>query len=167
MDVRWLKISALPLFLLLFCVAGCDRGDHPHDLGKVAPDFTITDGTRTVHLADYRGKIVLLNFWATWCAPCIEELPSLEALHQQMPQIAILAVSVDQDTEAYQQFLTRHPLSFLTVDDPARQVNALYGTSMFPETYVIDQNGRIRRRFISAQDWTKPEITNYLAHLSN
>ncbi len=149
----------------LGCFPGCNSGDHPQDLGKAAPDFTVNDGTRTVHLGDYRGKVVLVNFWATWCAPCIEELPSLEALHQEMPQIAILAISVDDDPEAYTRFLTEHPLNFITVDDPARKVNALYGTFRFPETYVIDRNGRIRRRFISAQDWTNPEIVNYLSHL--
>ncbi len=153
------------LVLALFGAAGCDRGDHPHELGKVAPDFTVSDGMRSVHLADYRGKVVLLNFWATWCAPCIIELPSLEALHQAMPQVVVLAVSVDQDTEAYQRFLTAHPLSLMTVDDPEQRVNALYGTKLFPETYVIDRNGFIRRKFISAQDWTNPEIVNYLSHL--
>jgi len=106
-----------------------------------------------------------LNFWATWCAPCIAELPSLQALHRQMPNIVILAVSVDQDADAYSRFLTEHPLTFTTLDDPARKVNALYGTMLFPETYVIDRNGIIRRKFISAQDWTNPEIEDYLSHL--
>ncbi len=151
--------------LALLSVAGCDRGDHPQQPGKVAPDFTVNDGTRTVHLADYRGKIVLLNFWATWCAPCIQELPSLQALQQRLPQVNVLAVSVDEDPDAYHRFLQEHPLSFVTVEDTARRVNAMYGTSLFPETYVIDQHGIIRRKFISAQDWTNPEIVNYLSHL--
>lgn len=152
------------LFVLL-PFAGCDRGDHPHATGRPAPDFTVSDGTRTVHLADYRGKVVLLNFWATWCAPCIAELPSLQAMHQELPQVAVLAVSVDQDSEAYHRFLERHPLDLLTVEDSARQVNALYGTNLFPESYVIDRKGVIVRKFVSAQDWTNPEIVNYLSHL--
>jgi cytochrome c biogenesis protein CcmG/thiol:disulfide interchange protein DsbE len=159
------QIRTSTLLLAVLLLAGCDRGDHPHDVGRTAPDFTVNDGTRSVHLADYRGKVVLLNFWATWCAPCIEELPSLQALHQQMPQVAVLAVSVDEDPDAYRQFLTKHPLNLLTVDDPERRANALYGTFRFPETYVIDRKGVIRRRFISAQDWTNPEIVNYLSHL--
>ena len=125
----------------------------------------MTDGTRSVRLADYRGKVVLLNFWATWCAPCIQELPSLQALQQRMPGVVILAVSVDEDPDAYHRFLSEHPLSFTTVEDSARRVNALYGTSLFPETYVIDRNGTIRRKFISAQNWTNPEIVEYLSHL--
>ena len=127
------------LLLSLLPFAGCDRGDHPRATGKLAPDFTVSDGTRAVHLADYRGKIVLLNFWATWCAPCIEELPSLQALHQQLPQVVILAVSVDEDPDAYHRFLQEHPLNLLTVEDTERRVNALYGTNLFPESYVIDR----------------------------
>jgi cytochrome c biogenesis protein CcmG/thiol:disulfide interchange protein DsbE len=153
------------LLLSLLPFAGCDRGDHPHTMNKPAPDFTVSDGTRTVHLADYRGKVVLLNFWATWCAPCLEELPSLQALHEQLPQVVVLAVSVDENPDAYHHFLEQHPLNLLTVDDTERRVNALYGTSLFPETYVIDRNGVIQRKFISAKDWTNPEIVNYLSHL--
>jgi len=160
-----LRTSLFALLIVVASAAGCDRGDHPHALDKAAPDFTVSDGTRTVHLADYRGKVVLLNFWFSSCPPCLEELPSLEALHQQMPQVVILAVSVDEDPEEYRAFLQRHPLTFVTVDDPEKRVNALYGTQQFPETYVIDRNGLIRRKFISAQQWNNPEIVNYLSHL--
>ncbi len=134
-------------------------------MGKPAPDFTISDSTRTVRLQDYRGRIVLVNFWATWCAPCIEELPSLQALQKQMPQIVVLAVSIDDDVDAYHRFLTDHQVSLLSVNDPEQHANQLYGTRQFPETYVVDRNGFIRRKFISAQDWTSPEIVNYLKHL--
>ena len=153
------------LMATLLAFAGCDRGDHPQQPGKPAPDFILNDGTRSVRLADYHGKVVLLNFWATWCAPCIQELPSLQALQQRMPGVVVLAISVDEDPAAYHRFLGEHPLSFVTIEDPARRVNALYGTSLFPETYVIDKSGTIRRKFISAQDWTNPEIVNYLSHL--
>ena len=157
------RIAVLLLLLLPF--AGCDRGDHPRTMDKPAPDFTVSDGSHTVHLADYRGKVVLLNFWATWCAPCLEELPSLQALQQQLPQVVVLAVSVDENPDAYRQFLEQHPLNLLTVEDTERHVNALYGTSLFPETYVIDRRGVIRRKFVNAKDWTNPEIVNYLTHL--
>ena len=154
------------LIAIFFALSGCDRGDHPMHMDKPAPDFTLNDGTTAVHLADFRGKIVLVNFWATWCAPCIEELPSLQALQKSMPQIVVLAISVDDDPDAYHRFLKQHQLTLLTVEDPARHVNELYGTSRFPETYVVDQAGRIRRKFISSQNWVSPEIVNYLKHLS-
>ena len=105
------------VFLLsLVLASGCDRGDHPRQLGKPAPDFTVVDGSRSVQLSSYRGKVVVLNFWATWCAPCIEEIPSLNQLQRQMPQLVVLGVSVDQDEEAYRQFLSEHRINFTTHD---------------------------------------------------
>jgi cytochrome c biogenesis protein CcmG, thiol:disulfide interchange protein DsbE len=145
--------------------AGCDRGDHPTQLGRPAPNFTLAEGSRSLQLSSYRGKVLVLNFWATWCPPCIEEIPSLNQLQREMPQLVVLAVSVDEDGDAYRQFLSDHRIDFTTIRDPQRRVNAMFGTSRFPESYVIDRDGRIRRKFISAQDWTSPEIMNYLAHL--
>jgi cytochrome c biogenesis protein CcmG/thiol:disulfide interchange protein DsbE len=150
---------------LLLLSAGCDRGSHPRQMGRVAPDFTVTDGSRSVHLADYRGKIVVLNFWATSCLPCIAELPSLTAMQQQLPQVQVLAVSVDEDQEAYREYLTEHKIALLTVDDQAHHSSDLYGTYRWPETYVIDQHGIIRRKFIGAQDWISPEVLEYLRRL--
>lgn len=152
----------LPALLLL---GGCDRSSHPRQTGRTAPDFTVSDSTRTVHLADYRGKVVVLNFWATWCPPCIEELPSLTAMQQQLPQVQVLAVSTDEDTAAYRSFLAGNKIGLLTVEDTARHSSALYGTFRYPETYVIDQHGVIRRKFIGAQQWTNPEILEYLRRL--
>lgn len=116
-------------------------------------------------MSSYRGKVVVLNFWATWCPPCIEEIPSLNQLQHQLPQVTVLGVSVDTDGDAYRRFLADHQIDFTTIRDPERSSNALYGTFRFPESYVIDRNGQIRRKFISAQDWTSPEIVNYLSHL--
>lgn len=149
----------------LLMAAGCDRSAHPRQAGRPAPDFTVSDSARTVHLADYRGKVVVLNFWATWCAPCIEELPSLTAMQQQLPQVQVLAVSTDEDAAAYRSFLSENKIGLLTVEDPAHHSSALYGTFRYPETYVIDQHGIIRRKFIGAQDWTNPEILEYLRRL--
>ncbi len=155
-----LLLPALALF-----IGGCDRGSTPRQTGRVAPDFTVSDGSRTVHLADYRGKVVVLNFWATWCAPCIEELPSLTAMQRALPQVQVLAVSTDGDSAAYRSFLSENKVGLLTVEDSARRSSALYGTFRYPETYVIDQHGILRRKFIGAQDWTNPEILAYLRRL--
>jgi thiol-disulfide isomerase/thioredoxin len=91
---------------------GCDRGSHPSEIGKPAPDFTVADGTSSIHLASYRGQIVLLNFWASWCEPCILELPSLKEFHREHPEYPILAVSIDESQEAYKQFLVRRNVNF-------------------------------------------------------
>jgi cytochrome c biogenesis protein CcmG, thiol:disulfide interchange protein DsbE len=153
------------LIILATLATGCDRGSHPRNIATPAPQFTISDGTNSADLSKLRGHIVLLNLWATNCAPCIEELPSLLALQRQMPDLAIVAVSWDQDPDAYQRFLTRHNIHLLTIRDPDQKIAAMYGTAQIPETYVIDRNGILRRKFVSAQDWTSPEIISYLNHL--
>jgi cytochrome c biogenesis protein CcmG, thiol:disulfide interchange protein DsbE len=160
--------SLLAAALLLapgLLLSGCNRGDHPNHVGKPAPDFSITDGTRTIALDNYRGKVVVLNFWATWCPPCIEEIPSLDQLQRAMPQIVVLGVSTDEDPGAYRQFIAQHPVNFATIRDGSQHSNSLFGTSRFPETYVIDRQVRIRRKFIGPQDWTTPEILQFLSHL--
>jgi thiol-disulfide isomerase/thioredoxin len=124
----------------------------------MAPDFTVSDGTTTVHLASYRGRVVLLNFWATWCPPCVAEMPSLEQLHHDMPNLVIIAVSIDQDPVAYRDFLIRHHIDLITVRDPSQSAPALFHTDMWPETYLIDRRGIIRSKFIGAQDWSDPTI---------
>jgi len=122
----------------------------------------MSDGTRTVDLSKLRGRVVLLNLWATYCAPCIEELPSLLALQKKMPDVAVVAVSMDQDPDVYRKFLVDHHVDVLTVRDEEMKVNALYGTVQIPETYVIDRQGILRRKFVGSQDWTKPEIMEFL-----
>ncbi len=156
---------ALMALAVLFISVGCDRGSHHGQIGHIAPDFTVTDSTRTVHLASLRGHIVVLNFWATWCPPCVEELPSLLAMQQRMPGVIVLAVSLDEDPALYHQFLLDNHVDLLTVRDAAQKSNALYGTFRFPETYVIDRNGILRRKFIGPQIWTSPEILTYLRQL--
>ncbi len=160
-----LKRAGFTAFLLLSFIAGCDRGSHPAQFAKAAPNFTIVDGSKTIHLTDYRGKIVVLNFWASWCAPCLEELPSLIALQKQMPQIVVLAVDFNDDINSYHQFLIDNHVDLLTIHDESQQSNLAFGTTRPPETYIIDGQGKIRRKFIGPQDWTHPEIINYLKNL--
>jgi cytochrome c biogenesis protein CcmG/thiol:disulfide interchange protein DsbE len=153
------------LVLGIVVATGCDRGSHPTNIDKPAAQFVVSDGTRTVDLSKLRGHVVVLNLWATSCAPCVEELPSLLALQKQMPDLEIVAVSMDQDPDIYQRFLTKHHVDLVTIRDPDQRVNALYGTAQIPETYIIDKQGVLRRKFIGAQNWTSPEITRYLSKL--
>jgi cytochrome c biogenesis protein CcmG/thiol:disulfide interchange protein DsbE len=150
---------------LLFAVAGCDRGSHPDQIGHKAPDFVVQDGSRRIQLSQYRGKVVVLNFWASWCPPCLEEFPSLVDLQHRMPQVVVLAVSFDHDADAYRQFLTDNHIDLLTVRDGSEHSNLAFGTSRPPETYIIDRNGVIRRKFIGGQQWTSPDIVAYLNRL--
>ncbi|MDE3105975.1 MAG: TlpA family protein disulfide reductase [Acidobacteriota bacterium] len=158
--------TLLSSILLATCLTlGCDRGDHPGHLGIPAPLFSVADGTHTVDLAQLRGRVVVLNLWASWCAPCVEELPSLLELQHRLPQVTVIGISQDEDADAYQHFLTQHHVDFVTVRDPSLRINKLYGTVQIPETYVIDRNGILRRKFVSAQNWTSPEILDYLGRL--
>ncbi len=143
-------------------LSGCNRGAHPAQVGKVAPDFTVSDGTSTIHLASYRGRMVVLNFWASWCGPCIEETPGLLALHHDMPGLVILGVSVDTDASAYRRFLAEYHVDYATVLDPDKTAANLYHTDGWPETYIIDRQGIIRRKVVGDPDWSNPEIRAYL-----
>ena len=151
--------------MVLVAATGCDRGSHPSQVGKPAPDFNLNDGSTSIHLADYRGKVVLLNFWASWCAPCIVELPSLQQFHRDHPEYPILAVSIDEDESAYKRFLVQRNVQFTVVRDPQETAAQKYGTTGWPETFVIDREGKIRRRFIGATDWSDPEILRFLKTL--
>jgi peroxiredoxin len=155
------------LFPALISLSSCYSGTRPPRIGSSAPDFTVQDGQSSVTLSKLRGQVVVLNFWATWCAPCVEEVPSLVEMQRRMKAkgVTVLAVSVDVDDSAYRQFVKAHNVNLLTVRDPDQKSNGLYGTSKFPETYIIDRNGVMRRKFIGAVDWTEPEITDFLSKL--
>ena len=163
--MRLPRFLPFALFFLLAFAPGCDRGAHPAQTGRVAPDFTVSDGATTVHLASYRGRVVLLNFWATWCPPCIQEMPALIQLHHEHPELAIVAVSIDEDPEAYSRFLLRRHVDLITVRDPAQKAAQLFHTDGWPETYIIDRNGVIRRKIVGDPDWSNPEIRAFLKGL--
>lgn len=152
---------------MLLSLFGCYSGTKPTRIGNPAPDFVVQDSDRKVALHDLQGKIVVLNFWATWCPPCVEEMPSLVELQRRVKDkdVVVLAVSTDVDGAAYKKFLKDHNVDLLTVRDPDGKSNALYGTYKFPETFVIDRKGILRRKFIGAVDWTSPEIVQYLTSL--
>lgn len=162
---KWVKRFAPFAVLVVALSLGCNTGSHPPRIGSTAPVFTITDSQHTVSLDKLRGKPVVLNFWATWCPPCIEEMPSLLQLHKELgDKVTILAVSEDADDAAYQQFIHDHGVDLLTVRDTQHQ-NEVYGTFKFPETYIIDRNGKIVRKFIGTQDWISRDIVDYLQKL--
>jgi len=159
------RSAALALTLAL-AATGCNRGAYPTDIGRPAPDFTIHNGAQTVSLSQYRGKVVVLNFWASWCIYCAAEWPSLEQLQNQFPNLVVLAVAFDSDPADYRQYVIDNQLHNMTVIlDPNDRANLAFGTTRPPETYIIDKKGIIRRKFIGAQDWNTPEIQDYLRSL--
>ena len=149
--------------------AGCYSGSRPPRIGTAAPNFTVQDAERTVTLSDFHGQIVVLNFWATWCPPCVEETPSLVSMQAQLKNkgVTVVGVSIDADNDAYKKFIRDHGINFLTVRDVDQKSNNLYGTFKFPETYIIDRNGIVRRKFIGAVDWNSREVLDFLNKLSS
>jgi cytochrome c biogenesis protein CcmG/thiol:disulfide interchange protein DsbE len=167
---RWSQFdvkTAVFVALVLLCLNGCYSGSRPPRIGTAAPDFSVRDSDRTITLSQFKGQIVVLNFWATWCPPCIEEMPSLVEMQQRMKSkgVTVIAVSLDVDESNYHRFLRDHGVNLLAVRDGDGKSNALYGTFKFPETYVIDRNGIMRRKFIGPVDWTMPDVIEYLGKL--
>jgi peroxiredoxin len=163
------RASLLLPGLLSLILSGCYGGSRPPRIGSQAPDFTVQDSERKVTLSELRGKVVVLNFWASWCQPCIDETPSLVEMQHKMQDkgVTVLAVSIDDDDDAYHRFLNHYRVDLLTVRDAHKASNAMYGTFKFPETYVIDRNGVMRRKFIGAVDWSSPEVVEFLTKLGS
>jgi cytochrome c biogenesis protein CcmG/thiol:disulfide interchange protein DsbE len=160
-----MRIPAAIFLAATLLLTACDRGDHPSHIGSPAPEFKLAESGRSVDLAQFKGHVVIVNFWATWCPPCIEELPSLLAMQRELPDVTVIAISQDEDAETYARFLVTNNVTLLTVRDPSARIPRLYGTAKIPESYVIDRKGILRRKFVSAQNWTSPEIINYLRKL--
>jgi cytochrome c biogenesis protein CcmG/thiol:disulfide interchange protein DsbE len=138
------------------------------NVGDSAPNFAIaaTNG-KTITAADFGGKLLVLNFWATWCQPCVDEMPSLNELAQRFQDkgLVVLAVSVDKDENAYRQFLSRWKIAFPTARDADQKINQDYGTVQFPETYIINAQGKVVDKIISAVNWTDDKMVNHVQSL--
>ena len=177
------KISLQSIVLIVFLVAGVGilfllqtknstfnlSGTSQLQKGKPAPDFSLPnlDGSM-VSLADYKGKVVLLNIWATWCPPCVEEMPSMEKLHQALKEEAfeIVAVSIDASgLKAVRPFMEKYKLSFPALIDPGGTTQSLYRTTGVPESIIIDKNGIVVEKIIGQRDWGSSEVMQYFRDL--
>ena len=163
----WVGLGLGVSVLLLFALPSYRQGE-ASIAGKTANDFALTLDGKPMHLSELRGKVVVLNFWASWCPPCVEEVPALNRLQRHIEPMGgtILGVSIDEDPAAYEKFLKDFGIVFPTWRDPNVQDNKSkielgYGTSLIPETYVIDRHGKIARKLVSAQEWDSPEMLAY------
>lgn len=136
--------------------------------GDTAPAFSIkTENGRTVTARDFGGKLLLLNFWATWCQPCVQEVPSLDRLSRELgPKgLVVLGVSVDKDQKAYRDFIARFRVSYLTARDPDQVINLKYGTVQYPESYLIDQNGKVVEKVVGEENWSAEQMVQHVQSL--
>ncbi|RLB69857.1 MAG: TlpA family protein disulfide reductase [Deltaproteobacteria bacterium] len=170
-----INIFWIVVLLTVFLLVGCDNSTSEQPLTKVnhesklAADFTLTNMQgEQVSLSQYRGKVVILNFWATWCPPCREEMPSMERLYQKYKDqgLVILAVSADENgKKAVSQFLQKTPYSFPILLDSDNIAQNAYGVFRFPESFIIDRNGMVVKKIIGGRDWLSGstyELINFL-----
>jgi len=162
-------IAAIGLFLLFLFAKEGSRGTRIIHEGDRAPEFRLQalDGS-AVSLADFRGKVVMVHFWATWCPPCVEEMPMIEQLYRSLgsTDFKILTVSVDEGgAGAVAEFMQKNGLSLPALLDPGRSVAGLYGTFKFPETYILDRRGVVKYKAIGPRNWTAPANMNAIREL--
>lgn len=173
-----LIVVALALLIDRFLNPGMGNPDLELDLnqfkseqGYLAPQFTLRNLKGNMEgLADHSGKVIIINFWATWCAPCVKEMPSFEALYRRYRSkgLTLLAVSLDKDGSAkIQKFVDQHKLSFPVLLDTEGVAEKLYPSFTIPFTYVIDKQGRVAARIDGAKNWQSPETFQAVEYLLN
>jgi len=153
---RLLPVLIGVLVVALIAVVAESTREPITEVGDTAPGFAlVTDDGQRLTRSQFGGQLLVLNFWATWCGPCIEELPSLNQFQKRFASsgVVVLGVSVDQNERAYRQFLKRAGVTFRTSRDPQADLSSRYGTFKYPETYVIDRNGKVVQKHIGPRDW--------------
>ena len=153
---RLLPVLIGVLVVALIAVVAESTREPITEVGDTAPGFElVTDDGQRLTRSQFGGQLLVLNFWATWCGPCIEELPSLNQFQKRFASsgVVVLGVSVDQNERAYRQFLKRAGVTFRTSRDPQADLSSRYGTFKYPETYVIDRNGKVVQKHIGPRDW--------------
>ena len=141
----------------------------PLRVGQPAPDFTLPglDG-RMVSLSDYRGHVVLVNVWATWCPPCVDEMPSMEKLYRELKgeNFEILAVSIDAPgKKTVAPFMKKFNLSFPALMDPDGTIKTLFQTTGVPESFIINQEGILIEKVIGPKNWATPPVVGFFRNL--
>lgn len=168
-------IAVALLVLLSVGFSGCSDSSRqsspagPATVGQTAPDFTLSDlAGKTYALSALRGKVVIVNFWATWCPPCRAEMPSMETLHRELADegLVMLAINIEKDgRQTVPKALAANPHSFPILVDDKEEVQKRYGVYKFPESFVIRKDGVIDDKIIGAIDWAHPQTIDYFRKL--
>lgn len=166
-----MKVSLLVVILgAAVYFAFRQHGSRPLAVGDAAPDFSVPAlPSGSLDLKNYRGQVVVVNLWATWCPPCVEETPSLEQFAEKMRSqgVVVLGISVDDNLNALQEFVGKNHLSFPVGRDPDRSLSARLGTWQFPESYILDRRGLLADKVIGPTDWNDPRMQNFVLDLAH
>jgi cytochrome c biogenesis protein CcmG, thiol:disulfide interchange protein DsbE len=170
-----IKAATGALLAVLACVIVYSVQDHVVGVGDSAPGFTVkTESGVDMSPRNFGGKLLVLNFWASWCAPCVQEIPSLNEFQKMFASqgVVVLGVNVDSRQDLYRNMLKKFKISFPTARDPEENINYRYGTYKVPESYIIDRNGKVLQKYAGLPEvngewklWTDPEIVNYIRSL--
>ncbi|MFN9919912.1 MAG: TlpA family protein disulfide reductase [Acidobacteriota bacterium] len=136
--------------------------------GDQATAFQVkTDQGRAISIAEFPGKVLVLNFWASWCKPCVDEMSSLNEFSKRMEKegVTVLGISVDHDEARYRKFLKDANIAFQTYRDEKADIAASYGTYKYPETYIIDKQGKVVEKIIGEEFWLNPNVVNRIRRL--
>jgi cytochrome c biogenesis protein CcmG/thiol:disulfide interchange protein DsbE len=149
--------------------------EHVVEVGDTATNFTITTTAgEKVSPKSFGGKVLVLNFWASWCAPCVEEAPSLNEFAKTLKDsgVVVLGVSVDKNDQQFENFVKRFDVLYPTARDPHQNLSYRYGTYKIPESYIIDRNGKVVRKFAGLPErdgqpisWMDPELVGFVKSL--
>ncbi len=136
--------------------------------GDMATVFSVTtDQKKTITPKDFPGKVLVLNFWASWCKPCVDEMPSLNEFSKRMAGegVTVLGISVDHDEAKYKKFLKDANIAFQTFRDEKGDIAASYGTYKYPETYIIDKQGKVVEKIVGEEFWLNPNVISRIRRL--
>jgi len=157
-----LKIIIGGLLVVLIVVIAGTLNERIVKAGDTAPNFSITtDRGKTITATNFGGKVLVLHFWASWCGPCVEEVPSLNEFQKKVADsgVVVLGISVDTNVNAYRKFLDKYQVAFQTARDPDANISTSYGTFKYPETYIIDRSGKVVQKVIGEGDWSDAAVS--------
>lgn len=167
--MSWRRFVVLALVVAPL-LAACEKAPRIATVGSKAPDFSLADGSgRKRTLSELEGKVVFVNFWATWCPPCREEMPSMQRLYERMPKdkFEMLAILENDSQKNAKAFAAKLGITLPILYDEAKTVWPTYGLTGVPETFIVDKKGVIREKFIGPAEWDSPRAVQMLMGYAN
>ena len=164
------RLSLVTVALCLLVLSACGQVPKVAEIGELAPDFSLVDlNGKTWTLSELKGQVVFVNFWATWCPPCREEMPSMQRLYSMLPKdkFKMLAVLSQDDPKLADGFAKKLGISMPILDDQKNNIGPKYGLTGVPETFIVDKKGILREKFIGPAPWDSPAIMQMLMKYIN